>query len=254
MFKKFYIQADYKKIIRFFIFGLFFQQFAMASDFSSWTVFKEKHVTPFVDKGTDRTSGFILLSGVLAVGATNNQDERIRSEWKGYQKMDRESAHIGDILGTGAFSLLTAGLQYNYDDREFVYQSQLRGLVYGGISIYTLKTIFARPRPGNSNNHQSFPSGHTTIMFMSATQLQQAYGWGAGSAAYALSIFTGASRLTDDVHWFSDTIAGAFLGIWVGRASFYNQKETVSAVGVSRISFIPILARDNLGLFFDYRF
>lgn len=255
MFKNFFMTADYLKVIRFFILSLLFQNFATASDLSSWPIFKEKHVTPFIQKGTDRTSGIILLSGTLAVAATHSSDDQVRSEWKGYQKMDRDTSHIGDILGTGAFSLVAAGLQYKFDDREYVYQSHLRGFIYGGISIYALKTIFARPRPGNSDNHQSFPSGHTTIMFMSATQLQHAYGWGVGSAAYALSIFAGASRLTDDVHWFSDTVAGAFLGTWVGRASFYDNTEVVTCVDCKpKISFAPIIARENIGVFIDYRF
>lgn len=236
---------------------IFFHSFVQASDFSSWPNFKDKHFDPFVKKGTDTTSGLILLSGALGVAVTHSEDDSIRAQWKGYQKMDKDSAHIGDILGTGAFSLVAAGLQYQFDDREYIYQSHLRGFVYGGISIYALKTVFARPRPGNSDNHQSFPSGHTTIMFMSATQLQQAYGWGVGSAAYALSIFTAATRLTDDVHWFSDTVGGAFLGLWVGRASYYDHSnlESNSLLTPSKnLVIVPVLAAQSAGVFLDFRF
>ena len=244
-------------MLRFFLFVLFFQSVVQASDFSSWPVFKEKHIDPFISQGTDTTSGLILLSGALGVAATHAEDDSVRAQWKGYQKMDKDTAHIGDILGTGAFSLVAAGLQYQFDDREYIYQSHLRGFVYGGISIYALKTVFARPRPGNSDNHQSFPSGHTTIMFMSATQLQHAYGWGIGSAAYALSIFTAATRLSDDVHWLSDTVGGAFLGMWVGRATFYDHKNLESKswlIPNKNLLIVPVVAAQSAGFFLDYHF
>lgn len=236
---------------------LFFHSFVQASDFSSWPIFKEKHVDPFVKKGTDTTSGLILLSGALGVAATHSEDDSVRAQWKSHQKMDKSTAHIGDLMGTGAFSLVAAGLQYQFDDREYIYQSHLRGFIYGGISIYALKTTFGRPRPGNSDNHQSFPSGHTTIMFMSATQLQNAYGWGVGAAAYALSIFTAATRLSDDVHWFSDTVGGAFLGMWVGRASFYDNKNPQSFSlfnPTQNLVFVPVMVNQSTGVFLDYRF
>lgn len=244
-------------MLRSFFIVLFFNSFVQASDFSSWPVFKEKHIDPFLKKGTDTTSGLILLSGSLVVAATHSEDDRVRAQWKGYQKIDKDTARLGDALGTGAFSLVAAGLQYQFDDREYIYQSHLRGFMYGGISIYALKTAFARPRPGNSDNHQSFPSGHTTIMFMSATQLQYAYGWGAGSAAYALSIFTAATRLSDDVHWFSDTVGGAFLGMWVGRASFYDHKNLESNSWLApseNFVIVPLIAAQSTGVFLDYRF
>lgn len=240
-------------MFRLFFSVLFFHSVVTASDFSSWPNFKEKHVDPFIKKGTDATSGLILLSGALGVAATHAEDDAIRADWKGYQKMDKNTAHIGDLLGTGAFSLVVAGFQYKFDDREYIYQSHLRGFLYGGISIYALKTAFSRPRPGNSDNHQSFPSGHTTIMFMSATQLQSAYGWGFGSAAYALSIFTAASRLTDDVHWFSDTVGGAFLGMWVGRASFYDQNNLQTTASKNFV-LVPVVASSSAGFMLDYRF
>ncbi len=256
----FFNRADCLKVIRFFklIFTTTFccSSIAIAGPFS-WPDFKTKHVDPFISKSTDKTSGLILLSGTLAVAATHAEDDYIRTQWRGNQKIDKDTSHVGDLLGTGGFSLLASGLQYAYDDREHVYQSHLRGFFYGGISIYTLKTVFGRPRPGGSNNRQSFPSGHTGIMFMSAAHLQNAYGWGVGSAAYALSTLSAASRLTDDVHWFSDIVGGAFLGIWVGRASFYDHKNldsTFAKLNSENFVLIPVVAASSAGLFLDYRF
>jgi hypothetical protein len=152
--------------------------------------------------------------------------------------------HIGDLIGTGAASVLFIGGQYLWDLDESNYQSHLRGFVYGGISIYALKTAFGRNRPGNSHSHQSFPSGHTAITFMTATHLMYAYGWKAAIIAYPVATFVGISRLYDDAHWLSDTVAGAFLGYFVGRATYYNQ----SVDGTTQYQLMPILTRDISGV------
>lgn len=187
--------------------------------------FSQKHISPVLHRASDRTSLLTLVGGAFAVGLANPQDDQVRSEWKSHQQIDKNSAHMGDMMGTGGVAVLSSGLQYYFDERSYVYQSHLRGLAYGGIAIYTLKTAFARPRPGNSDNHQSFPSGHSSIAFMSATHLSYAYGWKAAVIAYPIAAFVGASRLADDVHWYSDTVAGAFLGFIVGRATYYDENE-----------------------------
>lgn len=187
--------------------------------------FKQKHIEPVLYRLTDRTSAWTLLGGIAAVAAANPQDDSIRDQWKDHQRMDKNTSHIGDLMGTGAVAVLGAGAEYLWDDRDYVYQSHLRGLIYGGIGIYALKTTFSRPRPGGSENRQSFPSGHTTISFMTATHFAYAYGWKAAVIAYPVAAFVGASRLADDAHWFSDVAGGAFLGFMIGRATYYDENE-----------------------------
>lgn len=187
--------------------------------------FKQKHIEPVLYRLTDRTSALTFLAGTAAVAAAHPQDDSIRDQWKDHQHMDKNSAHVGDLMGTGALAVLGAGAEYLLDDRSYIYQSHLRGLIYGGIGIYALKTTFGRPRPGGSENRQSFPSGHTAITFMTATHFTYAYGWKAAVIAYPVAAFVGASRLADDAHWFSDTVGGAFLGFMIGRASFYDENE-----------------------------
>jgi membrane-associated phospholipid phosphatase len=215
-------------MFRFFIFTSFILtsiSTLAAESISPKLSFQQKHISPAIHRGTDRTSLLTLLGGAFAVGLANPQDDQVRSDWKNHQHIDKNSAHVGDLLGTGGVAVLSSGFQYFFDDRTYVYESHLRGLAYGGIVIYTLKTVFARPRPGNSDNHQSFPSGHSSIAFMSATHLSYAYGWKAAVIAYPMAAFVGASRLADDVHWFSDTVAGAFLGFIVGRATYYDEND-----------------------------
>ena len=242
-------------MFRFFVFIIIFLNFGVLSAQSEFN-FTQKHISPVLHRVSDRTTLFTLISGAVAVGLAQPNDDSVRVDWKNNQKISKSDSHIGDLMGTGAVAVLSSGFEYYFDERSFVYESHLRGLVYGGISIYALKTVFARPRPGNSNNHQSFPSGHSSIAFMSATHLTYAYGWKAALVAYPLAVFVGASRLADDVHWFSDTVAGAFLGFIVGRATYYDETE-FHQINIPEQSknnleiktqFIPFVTSQDVGL------
>lgn len=228
----------------------FSQEKEVSNTSSDSLTFSEKHIDPVLRKGTDLHSGISFLAGALASWGTRSYDDSVREQWVGHQKMSKEEARIGDLIGTGVPSLLVIGSQYLWDPNESHFQSHARGFIYGGLAIYTLKTAFGRNRPGGSENHQSFPSGHTAITFMTATQLTYAYGWPAALVAFPIAAFTGASRLADDAHWFSDTIGGAFLGYYVGRATFYDSHyiEETKKVNSVRYDFIPSINSKNASL------
>jgi membrane-associated phospholipid phosphatase len=84
--------------------------------------------------------------------------------------------------------------------------------------IYTgaLKYTVQRERPDGSDN-LSFPSGHSSAAFTLATVASQHYGWKIGVPAYLLASGIGYSRIEKDKHYLSDVLAGAALGIIVGR-------------------------------------
>ena len=64
----------------------------------------------------------------------------------------------------------------------------------------------------------SFPSGHSSSAFATATVLQRHFGWKAGIPAYAMATYVASSRLTENKHFLSDVIFGAGIGIVSGRA------------------------------------
>jgi hypothetical protein len=78
-----------------------------------------------------------------------------------------------------------------------------------------LKYPINRTRPDGDS--WSFPSGHASATFATAMVLEEHYGWKIGMPAFAAATYTATSRVTDNKHWASDVVFGAFLGIASGR-------------------------------------
>lgn len=175
----------------------------------------------------DSTSFQILGVGLAATLAAQPSDERMRDSWVNHQQMDAHTARIGDLLGTGIPGLLVGLAQYKWDRVNG--EAHLKTWLAAGTWTHVLKVAVGRKRPGSSENRQSFPSGHTSIAFASATSLGYAYGWKVGVPLGILAAGVGASRMADDAHWFSDTVAGAAIGVWMGYA--YRPFTNISQVG-----------------------
>lgn len=106
-----------------------------------------------------------------------------------------------------------------------------RDLVRGQISAvswtYALKYSVNRERP--NGDPRSFPSGHASAVFSTAAVLSQHYGWKFGVPAYAVATYTAASRISDNKHWLSDAVFGAFLGATSGRTvTLHLRRERVT--------------------------
>lgn len=84
-----------------------------------------------------------------------------------------------------------------------------------------LKYTVREPRPGADNERNSFPSGHTATVFTGAELVRKEYGWGIGSAAYAVAIATGALRIYNNCHWCNDVLAGAGIGILSANVAYW---------------------------------
>lgn len=236
--------------MRFFYLILFISSWAWADPQA--LSFTDQHVTPFFKKATDSTSQLVLASGLVSVAVVNPNDDHIRADWKNHHYISKNSANVGDIMGSGAIGVLSMGAQYAWDENRDHWVSHARALVWSTVFSSVMKVSFGRPRPGNSDSHHSFPSGHTTTAFTTATSLTYAYGWKAGVLAYPMAAFVGLSRLSDDVHWGSDVVAGAFLGFWAARASFYSTSEAEEAV--SKNTFLPVVSPEELGVRWVYHF
>ena len=91
----------------------------------------------------------------------------------------------------------------------------IRAQLLSELMTTAVKQTVRRTRPEGSGF--SFPSGHTTVSFASATVLQRHFGWRIGIPAYAVASYVAASRLEMRRHYLSDVAFGAALGILAGR-------------------------------------
>jgi membrane-associated phospholipid phosphatase len=91
-----------------------------------------------------------------------------------------------------------------------------------------IKMAVGRTRPDGTDF--SFPSGHSSTSFATATVLQRHLGWKVGIPAYGVAAYVATSRIQVKRHFLSDVAFGAALGIVAGRTVTIGQGETRFAV------------------------
>lgn len=110
----------------------------------------------------------------------------------------------------------------------------------------SLKTAVGRERP-NHKNHRSFPSGHTSGAFSVASVLDKRYGVRVGIPAYLTASLVGLSRVRLKEHFPTDVLAGAALGVIIGRSFAADGKR-------DSLSVFPMLHRGYIGVALGARF
>ncbi|MGV9003576.1 phosphatase PAP2 family protein [Flavobacterium sp.] len=129
------------------------------------------------------------------------------------------------------YALNNLGIQgkNNLKDRSIVLGTSM-ALVF--VSVTTIKKLTKVQRPDNSHNN-SFPSGHTALAFAGAEFLYQEYKdvsvW-YGVSGYIVASATGAFRIYNNKHWFTDVVAGAGLGILSTKAAYWLQPYMTKSV------------------------
>ena len=137
-------------------------------------------------------------------------------------------------LGTGAFVWLLMSFIFYFTGKKELSMNIIFALFINGIVCnLTLKPILRRKRPSWIDKGElliknptdfSFPSGHTTSSFAAATTIFL-YFKGIGIFFLFLAFLIGFSRVYHFVHYPSDVIVGAILGILIANISyelFYN--------------------------------
>jgi len=115
---------------------------------------------------------------------------------------------LGDILAA-AIPLTAYGTTLIKSDTEGQYQFYKS---YGATmaTTYALKYTVKEKRP-DTNNEDSFPSGHTASAFAGASFIHQRYGLKYAVLPYLAAAYTGYSRVHSNKHFTRDVVAGAAL-------------------------------------------
>ena len=180
---------------------------------------------------------FLLLVSLLTVDSILAQNWDIHATktingWKMHQ-LSRELSHSGLILPVGLPAAMGIYALVSKDE------PLLKDAIYIGTSVieavgltYGLKYTFDRKRPYDKypdkihpiepEDSPSFPSGHTAAAFSLATSLSITYPkWYviAPSAVWACGV--GLSRINQGVHYPSDVITGAAIGVGCAFVNVY---------------------------------
>ena len=116
----------------------------------------------------------------------------------------------------GAFATYGLGKAFEREGVENLGRDLVRAQVVTQSLTLGVKLMVGRERPDGSNQ-ASFPSGHASGTFATATVLQRHYGWKVGVPAYAVAGYVATSRLNEGKHYLSDVVFGAAVGILAGR-------------------------------------
>jgi len=194
------------------------------------TFFKQLAID-FKNVFTTRENLWILGGGLGASLAVKPLDDdisngRFNSEGSGGVGLDRVF-ESGEIVGGALFQVGTAvttfGMGKLFANPEL--ENFGRDLVRAQIVTQGLtqagKHAVRRMRPDGSSK-KSFPSGHSSGTFATATVIQRHFGWRLGGPAYGLASYVAASRLSENKHYLSDVVFGAAVGILVGRTVTFD--------------------------------
>ena len=197
---------------------------------------------------SSRSAALLVIGGTFAA-ATHQFDRNVSFSLTGRSASEPAFAP-GSILGGKEFqfgaSLATYGLGRLTGNNRLaqVGGNLLRAQIVAQTVTHGIKYSVRRMRPDGSTRN-SFPSGHTSVTFASATVLHREFGWKAGAPAYALATYIGWSRIEHKRHFASDVLFGAAIGLMAGR--------TV-AIGPADKRFVmsPVATRGGGGISFTW--
>ena len=148
---------------------------------------------------------------------------------------------LGGTLVQVGGALATYAVGRIADDRAVAHLGSdlIRAQVLTRVATQGIKLTVRRACPDGGNF--SFPSGHSSGTFATATVLQRHLGWKAGVPAYAFATYVAGSRLQKNRHYVSDVMFGAAIGILAGRTVTVGR-------GRARFAVAPLATNGGVGV------
>lgn len=190
-----------------------------------------------------RDSARWLAIGTAAAFVTRTRDSQVGTMMA--RPQFRETFESGQTIGSapfqlgGALTVYAIGRMSGNTRAVQVGGDLFRAQTVAQLTTYAMKYTIRRTRPDGTRF--SFPSGHTSVTFASATVLQRNFGWKVGAPAYAVATFVAGSRLQTRRHHLSDVAFGAALGILAGRTVTVGR-------GASRFAVAPRAHPNGVGV------
>jgi membrane-associated phospholipid phosphatase len=202
--------------------------------------------TPFTGVVTDAIGDFrnipswtnvaILAAGGIGAALARPADGNVSRTMSGSESLG-SFFRIGETAGGARVQIAAALGTYAFGQISRQHRVAAIGadLIQAQILAQTMtasiKMSVGRTRPDGTQ--YSFPSGHSSVTFATATVLQRDLGWKVGIPAYALASYVAASRVQDRRHFLSDVTFGAAIGIVAGRSVTLGSGNAKFAVAPS---------------------
>jgi len=162
----------------------------------------------------------ILTAGGIGATVSHAMDRDVTTAMSKSTGLDG-LLHSGETIGgartqlAAALATYTVGRISGNSKVAAIGSDLIRAQIVTQTMTAAIKLSVRRTRPDGTQ--YSFPSGHSSVTFATATVLQRNLGWKVGVPAYGLATFVAASRVQDKRHFLSDVAFGATLGIVAGR-------------------------------------
>ena len=154
-------------------------------------------VAPFDRVGTERASSSTVLKASFG-----GFGKGIGREW---------------VQGGGALAAYVAGRVWGASRLTAAGTDLIEAQLVSVAVTQGMKFAVRRTRP--DGEARSFPSGHASAAFATASTLGRHFGRKAAIPAYAVAVYASASHLQANSHYASDLVAGATLGLAIARTA-----------------------------------
>ncbi|HEY3272610.1 MAG TPA: phosphatase PAP2 family protein [Methanocella sp.] len=124
------------------------------------------------------------------------------------------------------------------------------GLLVGNIVMGDIKDLIKRPRPEGPKIQDylasvsfAFPSGHAVTAFVAASIVGGYLGWKYRIGGYLLAALIAISRLYLVVHYATDVIAGALIGVFIGETAILLAYRLGICKNIGLFGLLPVRSK-----------
>jgi membrane-associated phospholipid phosphatase len=178
----------------------------------------------------------ILAAGGLGAAMGHTSDRSLSNAMSGSERLGTVFS-VGETAGGarmqlfGALGTYAVGRFSGHNKIATIGADLIQSQIVAQSMTAAIKMSVGRTRPDGT--HYSFPSGHSSVSFATATVLQRNLGWKIGIPAYGFATYVAASRIQDKRHFLSDVTFGAAIGIVAGRSVTVGTGDAKFAIAPS---------------------
>ena len=142
------------------------------------------------------------------------------------------ASYLAYSIAAGVLVLLVVSVFAYREKREMLMVALISALVARGVVTELIRAAYHRPRPFSdlpvhnlfTDSAWSFPSGHATFFFALATAVYL-YNKKWGTILLGAAILIAISRVVAGVHYPSDIVAGAGIGVLIAYLTYFIYKK-----------------------------